>query len=125
MKISFKKIGFSPKKFEVFHENLRFCGELLRENEKIVRLFGEISGELALICNETGENFTKKIHENIKIWLCDGIFLQKSASDPKNFDIIEFFDGEIDLTDVFLGEISLIKSEYHVKEDHGCTEEKG
>lgn len=114
MQIAFRKITKSPKSFELVQDGLKLSCTLARVNDKIARLEGKIHGKIELICDISGDEFLKSVDENLTLHISDGICNVQSQSE--NFDIIEIFDGQIDLNYIFSSEIELIKSDYHSKE---------
>lgn len=114
MQIAFRKITKTPKNFELVQDELKLTCTLFRVNDKIVRLDGKIHGKINLICDLSGDEFLKSIDENLTLYISDGMCNVQSQSE--NFDLIEIFDGQIDLDYIFSSEIELIKSDYHSKE---------
>lgn len=114
MKIAFKKIT-TPKSFQLQKEGLHLDGTLSRIDSKIIKLDGHLDGELELICDRSGEKFTKKFSESLVLYISDGIWHMQNQNMLGSFDVIEFFDGFIDLDSILHSEIESIRTDYHIK----------
>lgn len=124
MKIAFKKLAKStPKEFECLQngadgklENaLKLSGSLVRLDSQIVKLEGTLRGDLELICARSGESFIKTFNEPLVLYISDGLWDTQSQSVLDSFDVIEFFDGFIDVDFILYSEIESTKSDYHIK----------
>ncbi len=116
MQIAFRKISNQPKHFVFEQEGMRLEGEVFRKFHKIYVLDALLSGSLLLICNQSGEEFFKQIEQKLVLYISDGLWDTQSQSKLDSFDVIEFFDGFMDIKSIFQAEIELIKSDYHIKE---------
>lgn len=115
MKIAFKKITLSPKSFSIESEGLRLSGTLVRVDSQIFKLDGRLSGDLELICDRSGEEFMKHFDESLVLYISNGIWDTQSQSKLDSLDVIEFFDGFIDVEYILQSEIDSIKMDYHIK----------
>lgn len=115
-----KKIGYEPKKFEYNFEDsacrVRFFGEMYRIQSDLIKINSHIKGEMVLVCDLSGENFTKQIDENTTFLLKDGIWNSTHHINNDEFDVIECFGGYIDIDSLLISELESIKLEYHTKE---------
>ncbi|WP_394909465.1 hypothetical protein [uncultured Helicobacter sp.] len=115
MKIAFKKITSSPKPFSLESEGLELSGSLVRVDSQIFKLEGKLSGSLELICNRSGEAFVKHFSESLVLYISNGLWDTQSQSGLDSLDVIEFFDGFIDIEYILQSEIESIKMDYHIK----------
>lgn len=106
MKIAFAKIGSEP--LSISHElgGISFKGILKRKNAEQVLASGELSGVLKHFCDSCGEPLEISINESLELSLNDG------ATSAPDLDIVEFYDGFIDLGELINSEIESIKSDY-------------
>lgn len=111
MKIAFLKVTSSPTLFEVSQSGVSLAGELKRKSHSLVALNGKIFGEIEHNCDRCGEDISLKIDEDLSLILSDGEY---KASENELNDVIEFFDGFIDLDEVLLSEIEAYKSDYFI-----------
>lgn len=122
MRVPFRKIR------NIFSVNLKYDDVFLDEGE-YAELRGSISrhGELCklecilkarlnLVCCRSGENFFRDFEHDMVLFLCDGQYKEKSTN-VDILDIIEFFDGHIDLNLLVESEVQMIRLDYNVKED--------
>ena len=116
MKIEFRKIGFEPKCFDFSLRggdfDLQISGSLLRRSDDLIRVDSTMKGEITLICDKSGDEFSKNISENISIFIKNGIY-KETHEDAENLAVIEVFDKFVDLEAIFLGEIEAMRLDYH------------
>lgn len=80
----------------------------------LLKLKGILSGTITLICDRSGEEYEKMLDESLEFYLSDGIVHLES----ENFeDIIECEKGNIDLDAILIGELEMIRCDYHTKDD--------
>ena len=82
-----------------------------------VALQGKIEGSVAVQCNRCGIPFDYTLSTPIKLTVSDRV-----VEDKDDLDIIEFLDGEIDISFILHSEINVLKSEYHYCDQ--CDEDK-
>lgn len=116
MRVSFRKITQERKKFVLEQGDLRFECEIYRRNSHVCVLDGYITGRIALCCDFSGEEFEKEINQKLILYISDGLWNLQSQFKEDAIDVIEFFDGFIDIAYIFYSEVELIKSDYHTKE---------
>lgn len=109
MKLSFHKITKQPSDFELEKDGLKFSGFLVYQNPKIVKCKGKISGSTPHLCDRCGAEISLLINQDVDLLLSDGIY---KDADNEFSDVIEFFDGEMDLDEVFVSEVEAYKSDY-------------
>ncbi|WP_394959807.1 hypothetical protein [uncultured Helicobacter sp.] len=125
MKIAFRKIASSPKTFSLKSDGLELSGTLVRVDSQICKLDGRLNGELELVCDRSGEVFMKHFDESLVLYISDGLWDTQSQSKLNSLDVIEFFDGFIDVEYILQSEIESIKMDYHIKgERYGSSKEK-
>lgn len=106
MKIAFAKI--SSEALDISHEceGISFTGSLKRKNAEQVLAKGELNGVLSHFCDSCGKPLEIGINESLELILNDG------ATSAQELDIVEFYDGFIDLDELINSEIESIKSDY-------------
>lgn len=116
MRVSFRKITQEKKRFVLEQDNLKLECEIYRRDSHTCILDGYITGKVTLCCDITGEEFEKEISQKLVLYIADGLWNLQSQFKEDAIDVIEFFDGFIDIAYIFYSEIELIKSDYHIKE---------
>lgn len=118
LSISFNQISNKPVAFNLNKDNIIFKGNLVRKDSKLVICDGKIYGDLDYSCDRCGSEFKLAINEDVLLYLSDGIYKENlhNISDElkqnPNLDVIEFFNGYIDMDDVLNSEIEAYKSGY-------------
>ena len=108
MKIIFDKIGSTAKVFELEEEGISLVGTLQKSGYHQVTLDAQIDGDLLLMCDRCGCEYTSHIDNKLRLKLSDLV-----SEDKDDLDIIEFLDGEIDISYILQSEITSIESSYH------------
>lgn len=109
MKIAFSEISNKTLPFEVLLDDLKFKGELKKINNKLVNCKGIILGSLNHFCDSCGDDLILNLNEDIELILSDGIY----KGDSKTIeDVMEFFDGYIDIMDIMHSEVEAFKGDY-------------
>jgi len=108
MKILFDKVGHTIKPFSLKENGVIFNGELQKSGYHRLQLIGDIQGDVEVLCNRCGEAFTFALETPLKLTISDQI-----VEDKVDLDIIEFLDGDIDISFILNSEINTLKSEYH------------
>lgn len=134
MKIEFRKISNSSKSVNLKHtkdtldalkndEFITFSGEIQRLDSNLVKLSGVLNGELDLVCVRSGQEFRKEIKQDLVLYFSNGIWeaqSQKRANtdimDDIELNIIEFFEGVIDIDFALQSEIESMRLDYNIKE---------
>lgn len=120
MKIEFRKIGFEPKHFDLHLQDrdfdLQIRGSLFRRSDGLIRLDSAILGTMTLVCDKSGDEFSKNISEKVSIFIKNGIY-KEAHEDGENLAVVEVFDNFVDLEAIFLGEIDTMRLDYHTKDD--------
>lgn len=109
MKLSFSKLSQVAYPFKLNLENMVFEGSVIKTKPNLAELNMKMQGFVYKACDSCGQEIELKIDENIKLFLSDGIFKDKNN---KLSDTLEFFDGEIDLLELAMGELESFLSDY-------------
>ena len=108
MKILFDKVGHTIKPFHKKDEGVSLEGTLQKSGYHRLQLLGTLKGEVAAGCNRCGAAIVVPMDNTIKLTISDQI-----VEDKVDLDIIEFLDGEIDISFILQSEINTLKSEYY------------
>lgn len=124
MRVDFKKIGRVPKSVELTQDGVTLKGELQLGKDALTDFKGKLSDNIQVQCAKCGETFTLALDEELVLKFSDGIY----RGFDEEADIIEFYDGSIDLGEVLRSEIESIKLDYHIcpkckGEENGSTKE--
>jgi uncharacterized metal-binding protein YceD (DUF177 family) len=74
-----------------------------------VFLKGSLSGNVEVICSSCGEDIDYKIDEKLDLTISDGIYNE----DDNLLDVVEFFEGFVDIDEIIEGEVASIRSDFH------------
>jgi len=108
MKIVFDKIGSTAKPIELSSDGVTIEGTLQKSGYHQVTLDTQMYGKIELSCDRCGDTYDYKIDNKLVLKLSDLV-----SEDKDDLDIIEFLDGEIDLSYILKSEITSIESSYH------------
>jgi len=108
MKIVFDKVGSTEKPVEIEENGIFLKGTLQKSGYHQVTLDALLSGNLELECDRCGESYTYDMESKLKLRLSDMV-----SEDKDDLDIIEFLDGEIDISYILQSEITSVQSGYH------------
>ncbi len=111
MKIEFKKIPTTGIHFETSLDEIRFCGEVLKTGKTMVKCTGQLEGTLPHLCDRCGAHFELAVNERVEVFAQEGLYEDQEGEELLN--IIEFFDGSIDVDTILQSEIEAFKSDYH------------
>ncbi|MDO7252597.1 hypothetical protein Q5I06_01520 [Helicobacter sp. faydin-H76] len=115
-----RKITQLPKTFSITSDGIELKGQIYRKTSKIFQMEAILKGSLELICDISGDLFVKFFEQPLVLYISDGIWdIQSQNSRLDDFDIIEFFDGFVDVEYILQSEIESIKMDYHIKEEQG------
>jgi len=106
--IPFNKVLQTAKPFHMEADGVIFDGILQKSGSHRVSLLGEIEGTVAVQCNRCGSSFDYLYNAPLKLTISDQIIETKD-----DLDIIEFLDGEIDISFILTSEVNTLKSAYH------------
>ena len=108
MKIVFDKIGSTAKPIEVTSKGVTLEGTLQKSGYHQVTLDAQMSGSVELDCDRCGDTYIYDVNSKLRLKLSDLV-----SEDKDDLDIIEFLDGEIDISYILESEITSIESSYH------------
>ena len=111
MQIEFKKVPNSGIHFETSLDEVKFCGEVVKTDKMLVKCSGVMEGTLLHTCDRCGESFTLAVKESVEVFASEGLYEDKEGEELLN--IIEFFDGFIEVDTLLQSEIESFKSDYH------------
>ncbi|MDM5271330.1 hypothetical protein PGH07_03995 [Sulfurovum sp. zt1-1] len=112
MIIRFDKIGTTPKDFEVSLGDATLSGTLQKSGYHRVALDAVMGGKVELDCDRCGQSYDYPIEGKLNLTISDMMI-----EDKDDLDIIEFLDGDIDLTYILESEINALKGAYHYCEN--------
>lgn len=85
-----------------------------KKHADLLKLSGVLKGSITLICDLSGEEYDRALHESLGFYLSDGIV----NLDSEHFeDIFECKDGNINLSEILDSELEMIRCDYHTKND--------
>lgn len=114
MKIPFSKLGLVAYPFRLNLENVVFEGELKKKDSLLAELEMEMKGFVYRACDSCGREMELEINENVKLLISDGIFKDEEG---RLSDVVEFFDGQIDLIELGVSELESYLSDYFYCDD--------
>lgn len=109
MKIAFSKLNAVAYPFKLNLENVVFEGELKRKNAKLAEVLMSMKGFVYRVCDSCGREMELSIDEKIKLLASDGIYKDENGTLS---DVVEFYDAQIDLIELALGELESHLSGY-------------
>ena len=110
MKIPFSRITKNPLSFKVESKKMVMQGELIYKSYALAHLKATLEGSLELVCDSCGEHFSRDFSETLELGLSDGVYHQNNETLE---EIIEIESSIVDMDELLLSEIELIKSDYH------------
>lgn len=120
-----RKITHTPKDIairidnqgESMEEFVTLEGQIKRIDSQILHLDGKVYGQLELICDVSGELYAKTLDYPLSLYVSDGIWdIQRQSKKLDSFEVIEFFDGFVDLRYILESEIESVRNDYHTKD---------
>lgn len=108
MKIAFDKIGSTAKPIELSSEGVKLEGTLKKSGYHQVTLDAHMSGSIELDCDRCGDTYNYDVDNKLQLRLSDIV-----SEDKDDLDIIEFLDGEIDISYILQSEINTFKNAYN------------
>ncbi len=108
MKIVFDKIGSTAKPIELCLEGVKLEGTLKKSGYHQVTLDAHMSGSIELDCDRCGDTYNYDVDNKLQLRLSDIV-----SENKDDLDIIEFLDGEIDISYILQSEINTFKNAYN------------
>ena len=118
MKILFDKIGHNENPFDQEINGIVTNGTLVKSGYHRVMLQGKMAGKVEFACSSCGVEIPKEISVPLRLTISDQII-----EDKDDLDIIEFLNGEIDISFIIESEINSLKSDYHYCTECGSNDE--
>jgi len=110
VKVVLRRVTKTPLDFEVKSNEITFKGYLEYYKSKLILLKAKLNGFVAKDCDTCAEEFKLPVDEEIEFLISDGIY---EDEDGIGLDVVESFDGSVDIEELLHSEIELIKSDYH------------
>jgi uncharacterized metal-binding protein YceD (DUF177 family) len=114
LKVTLRKVTKTPLDFEVKSGEITFKGYLEYHKGKLILLKANLTGLLEKSCDTCAEEFKMPVNEEIEFFISDGIYEDENGIE---LDVVESFDGVVDIEELLASEIELIKSDYHSCDD--------
>ncbi len=108
MKKSFTSLFKKPFSGTLEDNGVKFSFTAQFINKELVKCTGNISGKTPHQCDRCGEELELDLNEDIEVLVSDGV--AKPTENLQN--IIEFFDGDVNFSELFTSELEAIKSDY-------------
>ena len=118
MIVNFRKVTPTPLDFNIESNDIVFKGSLKYDGENLVLLEATISGSIDLDCYLCAETFVLPLDEEISFLISNGVY----SNVNEEYDVVESFEGNIDVQELLNSEIELIKSGYYSCEN--CKQEE-
>jgi len=110
LKIVLRKVTKTPLDFEIKSNEITLKGYLQYHAGKLILLEADLKGFTDTECSKCGEEFKLSVDEQPKFFISDGIYEDDNSID---LDVVESFESSLDLDELLLSEIELVKSDYH------------
>jgi hypothetical protein len=112
-KIEFRRIGNTPKEFELTDGGITFKGTLELKGRNLIELKAQLIGNLEINCDVCAKSFDIMLDEKVNLLLSDGIY----EGEDDTLDVVEIFTESdqtmIDMEEILDSEIEIIKSDYY------------
>ncbi len=110
MKIEFKKVGFNKKEITISKQKLNLSGDLKRSGKDLVDFDAKLQGQVSVECSRCGKEFELDVDEKLDLKLSDGVY----RGFDEEVDVIEFYDGSIDMQQLIDSEEASIQLDYNI-----------
>jgi len=118
MRVVLRKVTSTPLDFSIKFNEVSFKGYLEYYKGKLILLNADMKGSLMTQCDVCGDEFCMDLSEKVEFLISDGLYEDDGNLD---LDVVESFDGQVDMEELLHSEIELIKSDYRSCER--CKEE--
>lgn len=109
MKIAFSKVYNLDIPVEYRAQGVECLGTLSQKAKELVKLEGILKADLVVSCDRCGADVKFGYNEPLKIQISNGAY----SNSNDDLDIIESFDGTIDMDEIVESELNMIKSDYY------------
>jgi len=110
MKVMLRKVTKTPLDFEVKSGEMTFKGYLEYDGGKLILLHANLNGSLEKSCDVCANDFKLEVDEDIEFFISDGLYKDDGTIE---LDVVESFNGFVDIDELLNSEIELIRSDYH------------
>jgi hypothetical protein len=110
LKVTLRKVTKIPLDFKIEVDEITFKGYFEYHTGKLILLKAVLSGFLDKQCDSCGEEFKMSLDEDVKFYISDGIFEDENGIE---LDVVESYDGFVEVEELLNSELELIKSDYH------------
>ena len=110
MKVTLRKVTKTPLDFIVKSDEITFKGYLQYHAGKLILLKAKLEGFLLKSCDTCAEEFKLPLDEDVEFYISDGLYEDENSIE---LDVVESFNGEVEIEELLNSEIELIKSDYH------------
>jgi len=110
MQITLRKVTKIPLDFEIKSGKINFKGYLEYHSGKLILLKAKLDGFFEKPCDVCAEEFKMSLDEEVEFFISDGIYEDENNID---LDVVESLNGKIDIEELLISEIELIKCDYH------------
>ena len=110
MKVILRRVTKTPLDFDIKSNEITFKGYLQYHGGKLILLKANLLGSILKDCDVCAEEFKMPLDENIELFISDGMYKDE---DGINLDVIESFDGEVEIEELLHSEVELIRSGYY------------
>jgi uncharacterized metal-binding protein YceD (DUF177 family) len=108
MEISFLKIKQNPLEIDYSKDSTSIVGTLERVNRDSVKLISTFKTSVEVICNRCGKEYMVDANYPLELLLSEGRY-----NSNEEIDVVEFFEGKIDLKYLADSEIASIEEGYN------------
>lgn len=109
MRVEFRKITKDKKPFTFEKDGFGLDGTASRISNGMVKLEFVLSGPIELPCDRCAETVVRELNEEICLFASDGTY---SGQMEQSIDVVEFYQGFIEMGELLESELSLIRSDY-------------
>lgn len=109
MRIPFRRVTAEAQPFSVMNAGVEMVGTLRTYRPMLVLMEAELRGNAGVDCYRCAESFDIMLDENVSLLVSDGVF----HGQDEEYDVVEMYEGVIDLDAVLASEIALVESDYH------------
>lgn len=100
-------------------DDLTLHGSVVRGKDSLVDLEGTLRGSVEVECARCGKSFSVPIDEPLILKLSDGVY----KGFDNEADIIEFYNGSVDMQELIDSEYESIRLDYHICNE--CKQKEG
>jgi len=110
VKVVLRRVTKTPLDFEVKSGEIAFKGYLEYYKGKLILLKAKLNGFVMKPCDSCAEEFKLSIDEKVEFYISDGLY---EDDESIHLDVVESFNGNVEIEELLHSEMELIKSDYH------------